>query len=258
MKPKILILAPHTGCATNTELNRTCDTRALEEANKMYSIAEEQNLDVTLFKTDTPRDECDGNREIFTDTSGTCHGVKDYSAITPVLSECCKQRQAIINYLEKNKDSDIIIFEMHSFPIETEEFSGNQMAVLAIDEYYPKTKCLVDYLQTTDINIHSNINDTRVNNLMLITSKYPNIKYHFLLEFNEDKKKLPDNQLNNTLSKIFSWSLFPVCRAPKKILYFSLVILILLIVYLIRSRDLSSRSLGGSSDFVFIGGVLVT
>lgn len=243
MSPKILILAPHSGCDADEKTrnwyksNRVCDTRAEQEADKMRRIAEDRDMDVTVIKTKTLRKSCDGNRELFSE-GRTCMGIKDHNmdSTQEVLSECCEKRKEITDYLDENKSEEIIIFEMHSFPNDTKEFSGSQMALLAIDEYYPTTKPLLDHLRN-DIRIHSNINGTRVNNLMITSSKYPNIKHHFLLEFNEDKEILPDSKLNDILDKIFIWSILSYrLKIHNLILSVVCIILLIFLFYLYQKK----------------------
>ena len=248
MSPKILILVPHSQCDASEEIRKTykdgrvCDTRAEEEARKLFHIAEKTH-DVEMFTTTVLRKDCDGNREIFSD--GVCMGIKDHdmSGTTQVLSECCVDRKKITDYLDKNKSEEIIIFEMHSFPNDTKEFSGSQMALLAIDEYYPTTKPLLDHLRN-DIRAHSNINRTRVNNLMITSSKYPNIKHHFLLEFNEDKETLPDSKLNDILDKIFVWSILSYrLKIHNLILSVVCIIALIFLFYLYQKKITNIKAL---------------
>jgi hypothetical protein len=190
-QPKILIIAPHSYCVT-TPNHRDCDSRAGEIAEELVTVAKNANYDVKLIKSDTLRSNHDYNRH--------------ESVNTP-------WRQNVRNYIESNSDSPIIIYETHSFPpIGTEFADGSQMALLAIDEYYNGTKKMHDYLtKDAGIKVHNAINRTRVNNLMLDTTKYSNIKHHYLLEFNEDSDILSQSDSRYAVLKIFLASLFPGC-----------------------------------------------
>lgn len=215
-EPKILIIAPHSMC-DDTNKQRHCDRRALKEANKLYIISVNAGYNTCLIVSDKLRAEFDYNRkESFT---------QDW-------------RKEIRSYIENNKDQTIIIFEIHSFPpVGTEFDKGSQIAVLAIDEYYDGAKFLLDYIKNnTDIIIHPTINDTRVNNLMVDTTAYPNIKQHYLLEFNEDASILSSDKSYQTLFKIFIVSLFPKI-SRKKIFSFIIVLISLLIILVLMQMD---------------------
>lgn len=213
--PKILIIAPHSKC-DNILTKRHCDTRSKEIAEKFEEIAKNAGYDVKLVLSDELRDIHDYNR---------------------VESFKTSWRQAIRDYIEENINSPIIIYETHSFPPTDTEFDDNsQMALLAIDEYYDDTKKLHDYLiKDVGVKLSKKINNTRIINLMIDTSKYPNIKHHFLLEFNEDKSVFTDIDSNYAIFKIFLLSLFPKCIyfCYTNIIYIIIIILVIILLYII-------------------------
>lgn len=216
-QPKILIIAPHSKCDTDIA-QRHCDRRAKEIAEKLKQVALNLKFDVKLILSDHLRSIHDYNRK--------------ESFNTP-------WRQQIRDYIEDNNDSPIIIYETHSFPPKGTEFDdGSQMALLAIDEYYYGTKKMHDYLSnTTDIKLHNAINRTRINNLMIETTKYPNVKHHYLLEFNEDPSILSSENESITTNSVFLASLIPTgmdfCRNNYvNIIIVLLIIIIIIIIYL--------------------------
>jgi len=142
-------------------------------------------------------------------------------------------RQRVRDYIESNSESPIIIYETHSYPPKGTEFAdGSQMALLAIDEYYDGTKKMHDYLiNDAGINVHKAINRTRINNLMIDTTKYPNIKHHYLLEFNEDPDILSTDDSSYVAGKVFLVSLFPNCMYFCRS-YYLVIILAILVIYL--------------------------
>jgi hypothetical protein len=185
-RPKILIIAPHGYCADVAE--RTCDTRAAEIADNLAALAAGMKYDVKLFQSDVLRIEHDYNRKESFDTPW---------------------RQSIRDYIELNSKYPIIIYEIHSYPKEFTEFDkDSQMALLAINEYYDDTKKMYDYLRHTGIRVSDNINRTRVVNLMVDTTKYNNIKHHYLLEFNEDKEILTDKESDYAILNVFMSSIY--------------------------------------------------
>jgi hypothetical protein len=208
-QPKILIIAPHSKCDSEIA-QRHCDIRAKEIAENLKKVAENLNYDVKLILSDMLRSIHDYNRK--------------ESFNTP-------WRQQIRNYIEDNFDTPIIIYETHSFPPKGTEFvDGSQMALLAIDEYYSGTKKMHDYLNnTTDIKIHNAINNTRINNLMIETSRYPNIKHHYLLEFNEDSNILSSEDGKSITTSIFLSSLIPKGMNFCKNIYISIILVIVVI-----------------------------
>lgn len=212
---KLLIISPHSYCNKEIE-RRHCDRRAKEEAEKLNDIATNAGYDVTLILSDTLRKIHDYNRK--------------ESFNTP-------WRNKVRDFLEKNKMHPIIIYEVHSYPPKGTEFEdGSQIALLAIDEYYPNTKILHDYIdQHTNVIIHPKINETRINNLMIDTSQYDNIKQHYLLEFNEDKKILTDKQSDHALFNIFLVSLFPNCVKICNMIinYWMMILIIFILIYVI-------------------------
>ena len=185
---KILIIAPHSYC-DEVNKQRHCDIRAKEIAEKLAKFATQAGYDVKLILSDKLRQINDYNRgESFTEP----------------------WRQQIRDYIENNSNSDIIIFETHSFPASGTEFKdGSQVALLAIDEYYDETKKLKDYLTSININVNNNINNTRIVNLMVDTTKYKNIKNHYLLEFNEDTNILNMADTDKAALNILLFSLLP-------------------------------------------------
>ena len=221
--PKILIIAPHSNCS-NAADKRICDIRSKEIAEKFEEIAKNAGYDVKLILSDELRSKYDYNRIESTETPW---------------------RQNIRNYIEENIESPIIIYETHSFPATGTEFDdGSQMALLAIDEYYDETKKLHDYLiNEAGIKLSKKINNTRVINLMIDTVKYPNIKHHFLLEFNEDKNIFTDTDSNYAVFKIFLASLFPKCvyfcynNIITLLVVIILVILLILFIYYFYKDD---------------------
>ena len=210
---KILIIAPHSYC-DEVNKQRHCDIRAKEIAEKLTKFATQSGYDVKLILSDKLRQINDYNRgESFTEP----------------------WRQQIRDYIENNSNSDIIIFETHSFPASNTEFkNGSQVALLAIDEYYNETKKLKDYLTSVNINVNNNINNTRIVNLMVDTTKYKNIKNHYLLEFNEDTNILNMADTDKAALNILIFSLFPKYISFLKknyIICFIIVIIILLLLW---------------------------
>ena len=210
---KILIIAPHSYC-DEVNKQRHCDIRAKEIAEKLAKFATQAGYDVKLILSDKLRQINDYNR--------------DESFTEP-------WRQQIRDYIENNSNSDIIIFETHSFPASNTEFKkGSQVALLAIDEYYNETKKLKDYLTSVNINVNNNINNTRIVNLMVDTTKYKNIKNHYLLEFNEDTNILNMADTDKAALNILIFSLFPKYISFLKknyIICFIIVIIILLLLW---------------------------
>jgi hypothetical protein len=211
---KILIIAPHSYC---DELNkqRHCDIRAKEIAEKLAKFATQAGYDVKLILSDKLRQINDYNR--------------DESFTEP-------WRQQIRDYIENNSNSDIIIFETHSFPARDTEFKdGSQVALLAIDEYYNETKKLKDYLTSVNINVNNNINNTRIVDLMVDTTKYKNIKNHYLLEFNEDTNILNMADTDKAALNILIFSLFPkyVSFFKKKYIMMCSIIVIIIVIILL-------------------------
>jgi hypothetical protein len=210
-QPKILIIAPHSKCSTEIA-KRHCDTRAKEVAENLERVAKNANYDVKLILSDNMRSLYDYNRKEAFST---------------------RWRQIIRDYIENNADSPIIIYETHSFPPKFTEFAeGSQMALLAIDEYHSGTKKMLDYLiNDAGINVHKNINNTRINNLMIDTSRYSNIKHHYLLEFNEDSSILSPSDRSHAVTKVFLASLFPQCIGIYKIMCVVIVLLLIMFFY---------------------------
>lgn len=210
-QPKILIIAPHSKC-DNTNEERHCDRRAKVMAEKLDLLAKNAKYDVKLILSDNLRSVHDYNRKEAFDTPW---------------------RQRVRDYIESNRESPIIIYETHSYPPKGTEFAdGSQMALLAIDEYYDGTKKMHDYLiNDAGINVHKDINRTRINNLMIDTTKYPNIKHHYLLEFNEDSDILSTDDSSYAAGKVFLASLFPKCMYFCRS-YYLVIILAILVIYL--------------------------
>ena len=230
INPKILIVAPHSYCL-DEQKQRHCDRRALKEANKLDAVARGAGYDVELIVSDMLRKTHDYNRKESYDTPW---------------------RQKIRDYIEGHADKPIIIYEVHSFPpVGTEFADGSQMAFLAIDEYYDQTKYLMEYIRhTTNIIVHSHINGTRQSNLMVDTSKYGNIKAHYLLEFNEDDGILTDGQSDLVLSKIFMASTYfangilSTCKKNKYLFGWIIIAVLLFVVFYFSSqRKQSTREL---------------
>ena len=209
---KILIIAPHSYC-DDINKQRTCDSRSKEIAEKLAKFAIQAGYDVKLILSDKLRQIHDYNRyESFTDP----------------------WRMQIRDYIENNINSDIIIFETHSFPAHGTEFlDGSQVALLAIDEYYDDTKKLRDYLINANINVNNDINNTRVVDLMVDTTKYKNIKNHYLLEFNEDTNILNMADTDKAALNILLFSLFPKYVSFLRNNYVMICIIILIIIILI-------------------------
>lgn len=211
--PKILIIAPHSKC-NNISDERHCDIRSKEIAEKFEEIAKNAGYDVKLILSDELRSKYDYNR---------------------VESVKTSWRQTIRDYIEENIETPIIIYETHSFPTTGTEFDDNsQMALLSIDEYYYDTKKLHDYLiNEAGIKLSKKINNTRIINLMIDTSQYPNIKHHFLLEFNEDKTIFTDAESNYAVFKIFLLSLFPKCIyfCYTNIMYIIIILVFIIFIY---------------------------
>ena len=214
MKPKILIIAPHSKCQT---VERDCDLRAKEISENMEKIAKDAGYEVILFESDALRINNDYNRK---ETFNT------------------EWRQKIREYIEKNKDYPIVIYEMHSFPNNDTEFNDSQMAFVAIDEYYEYAEEMQNYLKKIGVRISSDINNTRVVNLMIDTAQYKNIKRHYLIEINEDKKILNENDTKKVLTEIFFTSLLPSCIlfCRKYIRYLIIIILLLLFISIITIK----------------------
>jgi len=216
-KPKILIITPHSKCK---ETVRDCDLRARDVALNMEKVAKNAMYDVVLFESDVERKIHDYNR------------IESFN--TP-------WREKIRNYIESNLDNEIIIFEMHSFPAKDTEFTeGSQIALLAIDEYYYKTKILHDYLVSEGIKINTAINNTRIVNLMVDTSRYPNIKQHYLIEFNEDKSVLNVSDENKILKKIFLLSIGNHINLISVILPIILFIMLFILYIMVYRTDFHS------------------
>ena len=224
MKPKILIIAPHSKCQT---VKRDCDLRAKEIAENMEKIAKDAGYEVMLFESDTLRINNDYNRKESFDT---------------------EWRQKIRDYIEKNKDYPIIIYEMHSFPNNDTEFNDSQMAFVAIDEYYDYAEEMLEYLKNIGIKASSDINNTRVVNLMIDTTQYDNIKRHYLIEINEDKKILNESDTRMALMEIFFTSLLPsymlFCRK-----YFGYLVVIILLLILFFNFSYFANKLKNSRIF---------
>ena len=93
-------------------------------------------------------------------------------------------------------------------------------------------KKMHDYLiNDAGINVHKAINGTRINNLTIDTTKYPNINHHYLLEFNEDPDILSTDDSSYAAGKVFLASLFPKCMYFCRS-YYLVIILAILVIYL--------------------------
>jgi len=202
---KILIIAPHSFCGNRRDVKRDCDLRARDVAYEMKKIAENAGYDVQLFESDVPRIIHDYNREKSYDT---------------------EWRQRIRDYINNNF-GPIIIYEMHSFPNKDTEFNDSHMALVAIDKYGDEANELHSYLRNAGIKIHPAINNTRIVNLMVDTSKYKNIK-HYLLEFNEDEKIIGKKETKLALLKIFFFSIKSFSNRSRLCIGVILVLLFLL------------------------------
>ena len=213
---KILIIAPHSYC-DDINKKRNCDIRSKEIAEKLAKFATQAGYDVKLILSDKLRQVHDYNR---------------YESFNEPW------RQQIRNYIKNNSNSDIIIFETHSFPASGTEFSyGSQVALLAIDEYYDETKKLRDYLINININVNTNINNTRIVDLMVDTTKYKNIKNHYLLEFNEDTNILNTSDTDKAALNILLFSLFPFPKyngfLKNNYVMCFLILIIIMVLYLL-------------------------
>jgi hypothetical protein len=208
-QPKILIIAPHSACGSDPII-RDCDLRAGVMAENLEKVARNAQYDVKLIQSDTMRSTHDYNRSSSIDT---------------------RWRKDVRAYIEQNHDHPIIIYETHSFPsVGTEFVDGSQMALLAINEYYEGTKKMHDYLTTSGVKMHHAINNTRLNNLMIDTSQYNNIKQHYLLEFNEDLDVLSTEDGGTAVVKIFLASLIPNCVRFYRSNFFGILIVIFLMI----------------------------
>jgi hypothetical protein len=223
-KPKILIIAPHSNCDPNVD-HRMCDLRSKDAAEKINELVKKTH-EVKLFLSDTYRKIHDYNRKESFNTTW---------------------RQNIRNYIESNRDSRIIIFEVHSYPNKDTEFTiGSEMALLAIDEYLCETRELKEHLENAGIKIHKKINDTRIINLMMDTKEYNNIQAHYLLEFNEDYDALTNDRANKAIRVIFTKSLFNKCSRFVKVSYFTIkyfVLIIMIFVFVYYTQKNFSSSL---------------
>ena len=221
---KILIIAPHSFCGNSqSSIKRDCDLRARDVAYEMKKIAENAGYEVQLFESDVPRIIHDYNRKESYDT---------------------EWRQRIRDYIDNNP-GPIIIYEMHSFPNKDTEFNDSHMALVAIDKYGDEANELHSYLRNAGIKIHPAINNTRIVNLMVDTSKYKNVK-HYLLEFNEDEKIMGKKETKLALLKIFFFSIKSFSNRNRLCFGVLLVLLMFLLVLSSFSYVFSGSKIRGA------------
>lgn len=211
-KMKIIIIVPHGYCIPDKIEKRHCDRRALEEAKKLQLIALKKGYDVKLFYSKELREDVDYNR---------------------IESFSYPLRMQIRQYLEETKGENVVIFEMHSFPKETESFGKSQVTFLSIPNprYRRMAKDLSDRLKNTGLIIY-NLRGSQKNNLQLETSQSFNVK-HFLIEMNEDKEKLTIQESDKFLNSLIDEAAFLYRDSPNLFLGIIVILIIVLVLWIL-------------------------
>lgn len=193
---KILIVAPHSYCDNQIE-QRHCDRRAKNMALRLGQLARE-TFESKSLKSGSPKSKISSFKVILSDKLRETHDYNRKSSYhTP-------WRRQVRDFIESTSDP-IIVYEVHSFPKGTIFGEKSHMAIMSDRHYIGSAKKLHKKIADAGFAIHPKIYGSPVNNLMIDTAKYPHVKQHYLLEFNEEDGT--DEQMDKLSSFVFASSL---------------------------------------------------
>ena len=180
-KYKIIVASPHYHCEGP---GRTCDTRA-EDAVRIFRAELSKSyifnyFDVSYHIAKTLRATGDLNRK---ETRGWDYRIDLDADIT----------ESLANY------DKVIILELHSFindgPVMYELFNGQQIVVIANKHFEPTLKYITDTINDTKLKIKSD-RGKPIYDIQAQAAEKKNKKLiAYLLEFNENKDKLTENNI---------------------------------------------------------------
>ncbi len=203
----IIITAPHSACL-KPALYRDCDLRAAQSAGLLHDALSVVCDDVTLLLSDTHRDKMDLNRAESRDT------------------DWWRRLQKVIE--EKAANGPVFVCDMHSFPSAdtTSELRHLKAYFLLLehDIYSFRTGATKYAVSWPDVSSGLRVaqdvlgaesarvvRGSDVNAILMETFRHHNVD-GILLEVNEDVSILPDNELEDFMSKFADLLATAYCR----------------------------------------------
>jgi hypothetical protein len=181
----VLVTVPHAHCVT--KIVRACDLRALECANKLGNLLKKKDIRYNIVKLSISRLDVDLNRK------------------QPDNNEAIKYwtlfNNKIIKKIALNKNSNISLFDIHSFP--KGEFDNSQIALIDLKNQNRKELILFANYIIDKYGCNVKIFNGDENNF--IQETYKNKTYPILIEFCEDKNYLLDEVITKFLEELITY-----------------------------------------------------